>query len=218
MEFVIEDQDMSFKDEPDAFMASCFVWHSRQPLLRNYAYEPVTPELEMTAMPPEEPIALNIVTQPGARPKHADALRNVLRLDTDRGLYHAVETSIQTISLEAPPELIRAAGAAALVPNMIVEIDAHAMLQLGRSDLDDAERRYLQGSQYFFWHKRAVRQDIFEIGAEQPYVRPQQPSVKELQDLHTQMYTGSSCLCSLGVNLGHYGIAKQLPWQRIHST
>lgn len=204
---------------PDIAQANQVVWHGMQVLFKKGTAAYVQPELAFTSFDADACAPIEVTVHPDHTFERAkDGPWGYQR---DRPMYPSGSfplraTEITVVSAECNlPDDPDVDEIVPLIPEVILDLNVHAALRMGRPDLDDAERRYLKNTQYFFRKdKPAMRQDVFDLGGETHLVA-QQPPVEELRSLHQDVYLSSQgCSCMVCVPLDHYGPLESMPPDR----
>jgi hypothetical protein len=199
---------------PDIQLANRFIWHGMQAVYGSGRNTTVQPELAFADFTPDSGEPIGVTYHPnGTFPSPND--KRPWAYQVQRSIYPGYIATQTTIARAENniPEAERVSGESLLIPEVIVELGAHASLRVMRRnfDLDDAERRYLEKTQYFFWPDRpAMRQDVFDTGEQNNHLVTHRASEQELRKLHGEVYAFGSCACALVVS-GYYGPPTHVP-------
>lgn len=204
-EFAGSEEVLPLDLPPDIEFANRFVWHAMQAV---YGPERNTfqPELEFANFTPDAGEPIGVILHPnGTFPSPHD--KKPWAYQVRRSIYPGYRATQTTIArAETNNPWAKEGTISPLIPSVILELDASASLEAMRRnvDLDDAERRYLEKTQYFFWPDRPVmRQDVFDTGEPKKHLVTHRPTEQELRRLHGEVYSFNGCACALAVS-GYY--------------
>lgn len=208
---------------PDTMLANMFVWHGMQVYLNHKNAVRVQPYLDFgdplpTGNEADPPTPVEVTyhpdkTFPTARDDPPWAYQKTYSAYPG---YEAVLTSVCRARHDLPVHVAQHNAVSPVIPEAIVSIAMRNVVALtGRTDLDDAERRYLRRTDYHFFGARpAVRQDIFDIGESKKLVVAVTPPHQELRHLHDQLFS-ASCVCGICVLYDHYGPLGTMPKEKL---
>ena len=208
---------------PDTMLANMFVWHGMQVYLNQKNAVRVQPYLDFgdplpTGNEADPPTPVEVTYHPDKTFPTApdDPPWAYQKTYSAYPGHEAVIMFVGRAQHNLPAHVAQHNAVSPLIPEAIVSIAVHNVLPLThRTDLDDAERRYLQRTDYHFFGARpAVRQDIFDIGEPKKHAVAVTPPHQELRRLHDQLFS-ASCVCGICVLYDHYGPLGTLPQDKL---